>query len=189
MRRARCTAATVKAKVVPWRSRVRNTPLRAEEALRAALRPGDGPGEAELMTVRIGHVEEPLPPFGVAGGGVGPVSGRYHARIEGVDIGIIKDDASPTRPCPLMHLRDEFDIARARPEAREIRVIATVDHLKSEVAIEAHRARHVVRGKRYRADVLDHCNPAVAASMASPRRFTISSTSGASTMNGGASST
>src|SRR5262249_22322557 len=145
----------------------------------------DRPGEAELMTIRIGHVEEPLPPFGVARGRVGPVAGRYRARIKRVHVGMIEDDSSPPGPCPLSALRDEIEIARAGPEAREIRVIAAVNHLKSEAAIKAHRARHVVGGKRDRADVLDHCNPAVAASMASPRRSTISSTSGASTIKGG----
>src|SRR5262249_7478958 len=55
-------------------------------------------GETELMTIRVGQVEEPFAPFGVARRGVRAIAGRDHARMQGIDVGMVKDDAAPPRP-------------------------------------------------------------------------------------------
>src|SRR5262249_43185021 len=45
---------------------------------------------------------------------------------------------------------------RSSPKARKRGVVAAVNHLKSQHAIEADRARHVVGGERDGADAFDH---------------------------------
>src|SRR5712691_3957417 len=114
------------------------------------------PGEAELVTIRIGQVEEPLTPFGVARGAVRTVAGRDHAGMQGVDVGMVEDDTSPPRPIPLGRLGDEIDVAGSSPKARKSGVITTVNDLKSQHAIEADGARHIMGGQRDGADALDH---------------------------------
>ena len=53
------------------------------------------------MTIRIGQVEEPLAPFGVARCRVWMVAGRDHARMGRVNVGMVEDNSSPPRPRPL----------------------------------------------------------------------------------------
>src|SRR5262245_16311348 len=55
------------------------------------------PGKAELVTIGIGQVEEPLAPFGIAGLRIGAIAGRDHSRMEGVNVGAIEDYAVRTR--------------------------------------------------------------------------------------------
>src|SRR5262245_7928759 len=99
-------------------------------------------GETELVTVRVGQVKEPLAPFGVARRSVRAIAGRDHARMERVDVGMVEDDASPPGPRSLRRLSDQIEIAHSRPKALKRGVTAAVDHLKSQHAVEAHRARH-----------------------------------------------
>ena len=77
------------------------------------------PGETELVTIRIGEVEEALAPRGITRGRVGMVAGRDHARVQGVDVGMIEDDASPPRPGSLGWLGDEIEITPPGTKARE----------------------------------------------------------------------
>ena len=77
------------------------------------------PGKAELVTIGIGQVEEPLAPFGIAGRRLWAIAGRNHSRMEGVNVGAVEDHASPPGPLALGRLRDEIEIARSRPKARE----------------------------------------------------------------------
>src|SRR5262249_189436 len=95
------------------------------------------PGKAELVTIGIGQVEEPLAPFGIAGLRIGAIAGRDHSRMEGVNVGAIEDYASPPGPLALGRLRDEIKIAGSRPKARECRVLTAVNDLKSQHAVEA----------------------------------------------------
>src|SRR6266436_641228 len=86
----------------------------------------------------------------------GAIAGRDHARMKGVDVGMVEDDASPPGPRSLGGLGNQIEIARSSPKARKRRVVAAVDHLKSQHAIEADRARHVVGGERDGTDAFDH---------------------------------
>src|SRR5262249_861099 len=52
-------------------------------------------GEAELVTIRVGQMEEALAPFGIARRRVRMIAGRHHARMQRVDVGMVEDDASP----------------------------------------------------------------------------------------------
>src|SRR5262249_23228811 len=113
-------------------------------------------GEAELVTIRVGQVEEALAPFGIARRRVRTVARRHDAGMQRVDVGMVEDDASPPRPRPLGRLRDQIEIARSGPKARKRGVGAAVDHIEPQHAIEADRARHVVGGERDGADVFDH---------------------------------
>src|SRR6516225_9989877 len=84
----------------------------------------------------------------------------YHSDVDAlharVDVGMVEDDASPPRPRSLGRLRDQIEVARSSPKARKRGVVTAVDHVKSQHAIEADRARHVVGGERDGADAFDH---------------------------------
>jgi hypothetical protein len=86
--------------------------------------------ETEFVTIRVGQVEEPLAPFGVARRRVRAIAGRNHARMK--------------------------RIAPSSPKARKRGLVAAEDHLKSQHAIEANRARHVVGGEGDGTDAFDH---------------------------------
>ena len=47
--------------------------------------------ETEFVTIRVGQVEEPLAPFGVARRRVRAIAGRDHARMQRVDVGMVED--------------------------------------------------------------------------------------------------
>jgi hypothetical protein len=102
------------------------------------------PSKAKFVTIRVGQVEEPLSPFGIARCRVRTVAGRDHTLMEGVNIRMIKDCTSPPRPTSL--LGDEIKIATSGPKARKRCVVATVNDLKSQHAIEADGTRHAVGG-------------------------------------------
>src|SRR5262245_65930952 len=76
--------------------------------------------------------------------------------MERVDVGMVENDASPPGPRSLRGLGNQIEIVRSSPKARKRGVLAAIDHLKSQHAIEAHRARHVVGGERDGADAFDH---------------------------------
>ena len=63
--------------------------------------------ETELVTFRVGQVEEPLAPFGVARRRVRAIAGRDHARMKRIDVGMVEDDASPPGPRSLGRLRSD----------------------------------------------------------------------------------
>jgi len=104
------------------------------------------PSKAKFVTIRVGQVEEPLPPFGIARYRVRAVAGRDHTLMESVNIRMIKDYTSPPRPTSLVRLGDEIKIATSGPKARKRCVLATVHDLKSQHAIEVDGTRHVVGG-------------------------------------------
>src|ERR1043166_7883815 len=70
------------------------TPASGEPTLLAAERPR----ETEFVTVRVGHMEEPLAPFRVARRGGGAVAGRGKARVQAVDVGVIANNTPPPGP-------------------------------------------------------------------------------------------
>ena len=76
--------------------------------------------------------------------------------MEGVNVGMVEDHASPPGPLALGRLRDEIEIAPSRSKARECCVVATVNDLKSQHAVEADGPRHIVGSERDGADALDH---------------------------------
>ncbi len=88
------------------------------------------PSEAKFVAVRIGQVKEPLAPFGIARCRVWSVAGRDHARMEGVDVGMVEDDTSPPRPISLRGLCDEIEKAGSSPKTCKRGVIATMNDLK-----------------------------------------------------------
>src|SRR5712671_523945 len=96
--------------------------------------------EAKFVAIRIGQVEEPLAPFGVARCRVWSVAGRDHARIQGVDVGIVEDDPPPPRPISLRGLCDEIEKAGSGPKTCKRGVTTTMNDLKSQHAIEGDAA-------------------------------------------------
>jgi hypothetical protein len=86
-------------------------------------------------------VEESLTLFGVTWCLVWSVTGCDCAGVEGVDIGMIKDDTSPPRPLSLRGLGDDIEEARSGPEAGKCRILAAMNHLESQHAIETDSAR------------------------------------------------
>src|SRR6266851_4395726 len=77
------------------------------------------PSEAKFVAIRVGQVEEPLAPFGIARCRVRTVAGRDHARMEGVNVGMVEDNTSPPRPISLGRLGDEIEIVGSSPKARK----------------------------------------------------------------------
>ena len=59
---------------------------------------GERPGEAQLVAVRVGDVEEALAPRRVARRGIGPNPGGGQAGVEGIDIGVVEDQPAPPIP-------------------------------------------------------------------------------------------
>jgi len=100
----------------------------------------NGPSEAKFVAVRIGQVKELFAPFGIARCRVCSVAGRDHARIEGVDLGMVEDDTSLPGPLSRCRLCDEIEKAGSSPKACKRGVIATMNDLKSQHAIEGDRA-------------------------------------------------
>src|ERR1700730_14057639 len=122
--------------------------IRVDNPARSPTPSPQWPGEAELMAVRVGQVEEPLAPLRIARCGVRSVAGGDHAGVERVDVGMVEDDPPPPGPDPLCGLGDEIEVAAAGPKARERGVVAAIEQLESQHAIEADRSRHVVGGQR-----------------------------------------
>jgi hypothetical protein len=73
---------------------------------------------------------------------------------------MVKDNTSPPGPNPLGRLGDEIEIVGSSPKARKRCVVTTINDLKSQHAIEANGARHVMGGQRDSTDALDHCGNA-----------------------------
>src|SRR5208337_616887 len=69
---------------------------------------------------------------------------------------MVEDDTSPPRPASLGRLGDKIEIATSSPKARKRCVVATVNDLESQHAIEVDGTRHVVGGQRDGTDALDH---------------------------------
>ena len=95
------------------------------------------PGEAQFVAIRIGQVEEPLAPFGIARRRVRSITGRDHPRVEAVDVGMIEDDTSPPGPLSPRGLCDEIEKAGSSPKARKRRVITAMDDRESQRAVKA----------------------------------------------------
>jgi hypothetical protein len=106
------------------------------------------PSEAKFVTIRVGEVEEPFAPFSILRWRVWTVARRNHARMERVNVGMVEDNASPPRPISLGRLSDEIEIICSSPKTRKRRVITTMNDLKSQHAIEADSARHIVGSRR-----------------------------------------
>src|SRR3954447_5438556 len=116
---------------------------------------GQRSGEAELMAVRIGEVEEALPPPGVRRGGVGLQARGDGPRVEGVHVRDVEDRPAPPRPAAIGGLLDQVQIAGARMQAGEGRLLAAMADGEAQGAIKTDGAGHVVRGQADGADALD----------------------------------
>src|SRR5262245_29196226 len=114
------------------------------------------PSEAELVTVRIGDMAEPLAPFRVARRGIRAMAGRDEAGMQAVDVGVIENNAPPPMPISLGRLRDKIEIAAAGAKTGEACVLPAIYEIEAQHPIEAHGARHVVRRERDGADAFDH---------------------------------
>src|SRR5580692_9086960 len=99
------------------------------------------------MAVRIGQVEEPLAPFGIARRRLRMQAGRKGTRVESIDVGMMEDDAAPPRPLALA-FEDQVEKARAGAEAGERGRLAAIGDLEAKRAVEADGPRHVVGRKR-----------------------------------------
>src|SRR5712691_5656236 len=108
------------------------------------------------MPVRVGDVEEALAPLRIARRAVGPAPGGDQPRVESVDIAVVENEAPPPRPPPLGRLRNQVEKILAGAETGEDRVLAAVDDLKIQHAVEANGAPHVVRRQGDSADAFDH---------------------------------
>ena len=76
------------------RGRIRRAPAQAvgvrsslSRPLPRRLGPGERPGEAQFMAVRVGQVEETLAPGGIRRGSVGLQSRGHGTGVEGVHVG------------------------------------------------------------------------------------------------------
>ena len=112
--------------------------------------------KAEFVTIWVGQVKKPFPPIGIAWRRFRTIAGRDHARVQGVNVGMVKDHPPPPRPSSLGGLGDEIEVAASSPKARERARLTAVNNFKSEHTIEADGARHIVRRQRDGADALDH---------------------------------
>src|ERR1700730_1232963 len=88
------------------------------------------PGKTEFVTVRIGQVKKALAPFGIARRGVGPAAGSDQSGIERVDLGDVKDQASPPGPPALGPLGEEGEKNGSGAKTREFRLFAAIEQLK-----------------------------------------------------------
>ena len=85
------------------------------------------------MTIWVGQVKEPFPPFGIAWRRVRTIAGRDHARVQGVNVGMVENHPPPPRPSSLGGLGDEIEVAASSPKARERACITTVNNFKSGI--------------------------------------------------------
>src|SRR5437763_13852458 len=115
-----------------------------------------GPGEAQLVPVRVGDVEEALAPFGVARRRFRAAAARDNASIQPIHIVIVEDQPAPPRPLLFWWLQDQVEEIAADAKAREARCLPAEDGFEPEHAVESHGARHVVRREGDRADASDH---------------------------------
>jgi len=73
------------------------------------------PSEAKFVAIRIGQVKEQLAPFGIARCGVWSVAGHDHARIEGVDVGMVEDaEAAKEKAKRILMETKIADVTRVR---------------------------------------------------------------------------
>src|SRR6516165_7229648 len=93
--------------------------------------------ETELVTIRVGQVEEPLAPFGVARRRVRAIAGRDHARMKRIDVGMVEDDASPERIRSLSRMGTQIKVAPSGPRRRKGGGVAAVQDLNCLQAREA----------------------------------------------------
>jgi hypothetical protein len=122
--------------------------------------PSQWPSETKFVAVRIGQVKEPLTPFGIAWWRVWSITGRNHARIESVNVGMVEDDAPPPRPLSLGRLLDQIEKAGSSPKACKRSAVTAMNDLKSQHAVESDGASHIVRGQRDGTDALNHSGAA-----------------------------
>ena len=76
------------------------------------------------MAVGVADVKKSLAPLGVARRRLGANPRGDEPGIEGVDIGVIKDEAAPPRPLPLPWLQDQVEKIVAGAETGEGRLLA-----------------------------------------------------------------
>ena len=71
------------------------------------------------MTIWVGQVKKPFPPFGIAWRRIRTIAGRDHARVQGVNVGMVKDHPPPPRPSSLGGLGDEIEVEQAKKRIAE----------------------------------------------------------------------
>src|SRR5438093_458224 len=134
--------------------------LRSSEGLvqpLGAIRSGSQrPSKAEFVAVRIGQVKKAFPPRGITRRGVRLTTGRDQTGIEHVDLGDVKDQASPPAPPALGWLDDKVEKIGPGAKTGECRLFTAVEQLKPEHPVKLDGPPHVMRGERDGADALDH---------------------------------
>jgi len=87
---------------------------------------------------------------------LGDETGVYDSLVHRVDVVNPEHDSSPDGP-PGSARRTELKVeeAAADPEARESRLVSSVEHVEAERMIEGHRSAHVDRQQRDSADALN----------------------------------
>jgi DNA repair exonuclease SbcCD nuclease subunit len=108
----------------------------------------EGSGEAELVAVGVGHVEEPLAPRSVSGGSVGNAAGGHHPGVGGVDVVHPQDHPPPDAgDGGVVGVELEVHEPFARPQGGERGTGAPEGHLEAHRLVERHRAVHVRHGE------------------------------------------
>src|SRR5216683_584721 len=130
-----------------------------------------GPGEAQLVTIGIGDVEEALAPFRVARRGIRPAAGGEEAPVEPIDIAVVEDQPAPPRPAPRGRLQDQVQEIVAGAKAGETSLLAAMDDREPRNAVKSDGTRHVVRRQGDRADAGDHRPMSSSFTMRDPARW------------------
>jgi hypothetical protein len=78
-----------------------------------------GPGEAELMTVRVGQMKKVFTLCGITRHGVRPIAAGDDMRVQSVDIRYIEDGAPPPCPISLFGLDDKVQVAGSGAKTAE----------------------------------------------------------------------
>jgi len=82
---------------------------------RLVFHSSQGTRKTQLVTIRVGEVEEPLAPFRIARCRVRTVAFRDHLGVEGVHIGMVEDHTPPPGPTSIGGLGDKIKKAGSRP--------------------------------------------------------------------------
>src|SRR5260370_41980996 len=111
----------------------------------------EGPGEAQLVAVGIGDVEEALAPCRITRRGLRAAAGGDKAPVGPVDDGAVEDQPAPPRPLPPGRLQCQVEEIVAGAKAGETGILAAVDDREPRNAVEPDGTRHVVRRQGDRA--------------------------------------
>src|SRR3984893_18341593 len=96
----------------------------------------EGPGEAQLVAVGIGDVEEALAPCRITRRGIRPAAGGKEAAVKPIDIAVVEDQPAPPRPLPPGRLQNQVQEIVAGAEAGKGGVRAAMDDREPQHAVK-----------------------------------------------------